>query len=224
MKLLVIVPAFNEQDSILNTIEDIKTNAPFADYLVINDCSTDNTQKLLIENEINHISLPVNLGLSGAIQTGFKYAFVNGYDCAIQFDGDGQHSAKYINKMLEQLNMGYDIVIGSRFVDFKKPWSLRMIGSRVIGSLIRLTTRKSIKDPTSGMRLFNRKMIYDFGYNMNRRPEPDTIVYQLRHGAKISEVQVEMNERYAGESIYSGLFSSFKYMLSMVTSILFLSY
>ena len=224
MKLLIIVPAFNEQESIINTINDLKKNASFADYVVINDCSTDKTEEILINNSINYISLPVNLGLSGAIQTGFKYAYRKGYDCVLQFDGDGQHNAKYIRSMLEKLADGYDIVIGSRFVNIKKPWSLRMIGSRVISRLIHIMVGKSIKDPTSGMRLFNRNMIYDYAYNMNRRPEPDTIVYQLRHGAKITEVQVEMNERYAGESIYSGLSSSVKYMLNMIISIVFLSY
>ncbi len=224
MKLLIIIPAYNEEGSILKTINDITSNKVPADILVVNDGSKDNTEKLLIENHINHITLPVNLGLTGAVQTGLKYAYENGYDAAIQFDGDGQHQARFISKMLDTLSQGYDIVIGSRFVDKPKDNSLRMIGSRIISSLIKLTTHQTINDPTSGMRMLNRNMIYDYAYSMNRRPEPDTLVYQIHHGAKIKEVQVDMSERVTGTSLYHGLSSSFKYMFNVIISILFLSY
>lgn len=224
MKLLIIIPAYNEQESILKTVQDILDNNVDADIVVINDCSKDNTEQILVDNHINHINLPVNLGLSGAVQTGFKYAYKNGYDAAIQFDGDGQHQAKYIPEMVKHLQQGYDIVIGSRFVTKRKDKSLRMLGSRIITAIIKLTTGRKINDPTSGMRMFNRKMIYDYAYNMNRRPEPDTLVYQIRHNAKIKEIQVEMSEREGGTSLYSGLSSSAKYMFNVVVSILFLSY
>ena len=224
MKLLIIIPAYNEQESILKTIHDIESNHINADILVVNDCSKDNTEQILVDNNINHIKLPVNLGLSGAVQTGFKYAYRNNYDAAIQFDGDGQHQACYIPAMLDALNQGNDIVIGSRFLNKPKDKSLRMIGSRVISALVKLTTGKTITDPTSGMRMLNSDMIYDFAFNMNRRPEPDTIVYQIRHKAKVKEVQVEMKEREAGTSYLSGLSSSFKYMFNVIISILFLSY
>lgn len=222
MKLLVIVPAFNEQDSILETIKDLQKYQCY-DFLVINDCSKDDTGKILDDLNINHIDLPVNLGLSGAVQTGFKYAYDNGYDAALQFDGDGQHCAQFIPDMMKVLEDN-DIVIGSRFVTKKKDKSLRMIGSRIISGLIRLLTGFKIKDPTSGMRMLNRKMIYDFAYNMNRRPEPDTIVYEIRHGAKVKEIQVEMRERVGGVSLYSGITSSFNYMFFQIISLLFLSY
>ena len=222
MKLLVIVPAYNEEDSIINTINDLNKYKNY-DYLVINDCSTDNTKQILEDLNVNHIDLPVNLGLSGAVQTGFKYAYDNGYDAALQFDGDGQHCAQYIQMMMDELNDN-DIVIGSRFVKEKKDASLRMIGSRILSSLIKLLTGVRINDPTSGMRMLNRKMIYDFAYNMNRRPEPDTIAYEIRHGAKIKEVQVSMRERQGGTSLYAGLFSAFNYMFFQIISLIFLSY
>ncbi len=222
MKLLVIVPAYNEEDSIINTINDLNKYKNY-DYLVINDCSTDNTKQILDDLDINHIDLPVNLGLSGAVQTGFKYAYDNGYDAALQFDGDGQHCAQYIQMMMDELSDN-DIVIGSRYVTEKKDASLRMIGSRILSSLIKLLTGVRINDPTSGMRMLNRKMIYDFAYNMNRRPEPDTIAYEIRHGAKVKEVQVEMRERQGGTSLYAGLFSAFNYMFFQIISLIFLSY
>ncbi len=223
LRTLIIIPAYNEQDSIDRTIADIETHLPGFDYLVVNDGSSDRTGELLDEKGYNHIDLPVNLGITGAVQGGYKYAYEKGYDCAVQFDGDGQHQARYITDMVNEIEKGYDIVIGSRFVTKRKDHSLRMIGSRIIGVLIRLRTGVRIADPTSGMRMLNRRMIYDYAYNMNRQPEPDTLAYQLRRGAKISEIQVEMNERTAGVSLYKGLWPAAKYMISMIISIIFLS-
>ena len=163
----------------------------------------------------------MNLGLAGAFQTGLKYAYRKGYDYAIQFDADGQHRAEYIGPMLEKIKEGYDIVIGSRFVTEKKPHSMRMIGSRLIAVATRLTTGKKVKDPTSGMRMFNKKMIAEFALNLNYGPEPDTISYLLKQGATIAEVQVQMDERIAGES-YLNVTKSMMYMLRMLLSILFI--
>ena len=224
MKTLIIIPAFNEGENLLRVINDIKLNLKKCDYIFINDCSTDDSEKLLREFHLRHINLPVNLGLAGAVQTGYRYAWDNNYDCAIQFDGDGQHQAKYRPGMIEEIENGADIVIGSRFLNNKKNYSLRMLGSRVLTALIKLVTGRRISDPTSGMRMLNRSMIYDYAFNMNRKPEPDTLVYQMRRGAKIVEIQVEMNERIAGESLYDGLWNSIKYMLKMTISIIFLSY
>lgn len=223
MKICLIIPAYNESENIERVYLDIYTHLKECDYIFINDCSTDNTKNLLKEKKLNHINLPVNLGLAGAVQTGYKYAYENGYDCAIQFDGDGQHQAKYVLKLAEEIKKGADIAIGSRFVTMKKNWSMRMLGSRIITSLIFIRTGKIIKDPTSGLRMLDRKMIYDYAYNVNRKPEPDTLVHQMRKGAKVTEIQVEMNEREAGESIYSGALSSVKYMLKMIISIIFIS-
>lgn len=223
MKVCLVIPSYNEEKNILKVYKDIQDNAKGYDYVFINDCSTDNSKAIFEQYGLNVINLPVNLGLTGAVQTGYKYAYENGYDFAVQFDGDGQHQAKYLKSMVEKCAEGYDIVIGSRFVDEKKPWSLRMIGSRIISFSIYLKTGKIVKDPTSGLRMLNAKMLKDYAYNINRKPEPDTLVYQMKRGAKITEVQVSMQDRTEGTSLYSGLFSSFKYMFKMLVSIIFIS-
>ena len=219
MKCLVIIPAYNEEENIVRVVENLKNNYPMYDYVVINDGSSDDTARLCRRKGYELVDLPVNLGLAGAFQTGLKYAWRKGYDYAIQFAADGQHRAEYIAPMLEKIQEGYDIVIGSRFVTEKKPHSLRMIGSRLIAVATRLTTGKKVKDPTSGMRMFNKKMIAEFALNLNYGPEPDTISYLLKQGATIAEVQVEMDERIAGES-YLNITKSMMYMLRMLMSIL----
>lgn len=151
-----------------------------------------------------------------------KYAKQNGYDIAIQFDGDGQHEAKYLKKLVKEIEKNNaDVVIGSRFVEKKKPFSIRMIGSRLIAAAIRLVTWKKIKDPTSGMRAYNKKAIEMFNSNASLTPEPDTVVYMLKKGLRIKEVQVEMKEREFGES-YLNAFKSIKYMVNIMLSIIFI--
>ena len=219
MKCLVIIPAYNEEENIVRVVENLKNNYPMYDYIVINDGSSDSTAKICRKNGYELVDLPVNLGLAGAFQTGLKYAYRNGYDYAIQFDADGQHRPEFIAPMLDKIQEGYDIVIGSRFVTEKKPHSLRMLGSNLISTAMKLTTGRRVKDPTSGMRMFNKKMIAEFALNMNYGPEPDTVSYLLKQGATIAEVQVEMDERIAGES-YLNLTRSMMYMLRMLLSIL----
>lgn len=219
MKCLVIIPAYNEEENIVRVVENLKNNYPMYDYIVINDGSSDSTAKICRKNGYELVDLPVNLGLAGAFQTGLKYAYRNGYDYAIQFDADGQHRPEFIGPMLDKIQEGYDIVIGSRFVTEKKPHSLRMLGSNLISMAMKLTTGRRVKDPTSGMRMFNKKMIAEFALNMNYGPEPDTVSYLLKQGATIAEVQVEMDERIAGES-YLNLTRSMMYMLRMLLSIL----
>lgn len=221
MRCLVIVPAYNEEENIVGVIENLKENYAAYDYVVINDGSSDNTASLCRRKGYEMIDLPVNLGLAGAFQTGLKYAYRKGYDYAIQFDADGQHRPEFIGAMLDKIQEGYDIVIGSRFVTEKKPRSLRMLGSNLISMATRLTTGRKVKDPTSGMRMFNKKMIAEFALNLNYGPEPDTISYLLKQGATIAEVQVEMDERVAGES-YLNLSRSIMYMMRMLLSILFI--
>lgn len=219
MKVLLIIPAYNEEKNIKRVIDNIKRNLPTCDYVVVNDCSNDKTRKVCLENNYNFIDLPVNLGLADAVQVGYKYAYKHGYDVAIQYDGDGQHRAEYIPLLVKEIENGADIVIGSRFVNHNKPWNLRMIGSRLITLSIKLTTGITVKDPTSGMRAIDRKLIQEFAFNMNYPPEPDTIAYQLRKGAIVKEIQVEMDERIEGTS-YLGVANSIRYMLRMLTSIL----
>lgn len=218
-ELLIIIPAYNEEKSIERVVNHVINDYPEYDYVVVNDGSKDHTAKICRKNGYNLINLPVNLGLAGAFQTGLKYAYRQGYEYAIQYDADGQHKAEYIEKMLTEMKKGYDIVIGSRFVDDKKPHSMRMLGSRIISTAIMLTTHKRVKDPTSGMRMFNRAMLKEFALNLNYGPEPDTISYLLREGVKLSEVQVEMDERLEGES-YLNMVRSIKYMIHMTVSIL----
>ena len=221
MKPLVIIPAYNEADNLETLVENLIQNYPQYDYVVINDGSTDDTRKLCNAKGYNLLDLPVNLGLAGAIKSGMKYANFYGYDYVIQIDGDGQHDPAYIADMLKKMEeTDADIVIGSRFKTEKKPFTLRMIGSQILTYAIMLTTGgKYIGDVTSGMRLFNKRMIKKFGYNMHYSPEPDTLAYLLNCGAKIEEVQVHMNERKAGESYLIG-FMSINYMVQMLFSIL----
>ena len=223
-RCLVIVPAYNEEALIESTVNDLRKYQNDYDILVINDCSTDSTKQILMRLKVDFIDLPVNLGLNGGVQCGFQYAYQHGYQYVVQFDGDGQHDASYLHTMIETMDQGIDITIGSRYINEKKPWNARMIGSRILSGLISLTTSTKIHDPTSGLRMFDRKMMKDYAYQMNRRPEPDTLVYQIRHGARIKEVPVTMRERTGGISLYSGISSAAKYMINMILSILFLSY
>lgn len=219
MKVLLIIPAYNEEKNIERVVENLTVNLPDCDYVIVNDCSSDKTRKVCKKNKYNFIDLPINLGLASAVQVGYKYAYEYNYDVAIQYDGDGQHRAEYIPLLINEIKNGADIVIGSRFIDSKKPWNMRMIGSRLITFSIKMTTGVRIEDPTSGMRAIDRKLIQEFAFNMNYPPEPDTIAYQLKKGAVVKEIQVEMDERIEGTS-YLGVTNSLRYMLRMLTSIL----
>lgn len=221
MKCLIIIPAFNEEESIERVVDNLRDNYPQYDYIIINDGSSDRTAEICRRRGYEILDLPVNLGLAGAFQKGLKYAYRRGYDFALQFDADGQHLPEYIGPMLDKMQEGYDIVIGSRFVTEKKPASMRMLGSNLISIATRMTTGKKVKDPTSGMRVFNRRMIGEFALNLNYGPEPDTISYLLKQGATIAEVQVQMEERQAGES-YLNITRSVMYMMRMLLSILFI--
>lgn len=220
MKVLLIIPAYNEALNIEKTIKDVKKNTKY-DYVIINDCSKDNTEEICKKNKYNYISLPVNYGLTSAINIGMKYAYKNDYDIAIQFDGDGQHDAKYLNKLVKAIEKDKcDVAIGSRFEEEKKPISMRMFGSTLISLCIRLRTGIKIKDPTSGMRAYNRDIIKEFLDNPTLTPEPDTLVYLLRKKYKVKEVQVKMKEREFGES-YLNAIKAVEYMSNMIISILF---
>lgn len=220
MKTLVIIPAFNEQESIGNLTKEITSYG--YDYLIINDCSTDDTPKILDENHFNHLDLPVNLGLAGVTRAGFMYAKDHDYDCAICIDGDGQHPPIFMNKLINEIENGRDYVVGSRFVDKKKPLTMRMLGSRILCFLIFLKTRKKVSDPTSGMRALGKKVIMEFGKSMNFYAEPDALCYLLHHGYNVKEVQVDMKERETGESYFANPLKSAYYMLCEILSIVFI--
>lgn len=224
MKVLIIIPAYNEESNIVRVVTNIHKLLPDYDYVVINDGSLDNTAQVCRNNNFRLIDLPANLGLAGAFQTGMKYAWKNGYDAAIQFDGDGQHRAEYIPELVKQMELtDSDIVIGSRFVSKRKPFTPRMIGSRLLAFLIFCTTGKHLKDPTSGMRLYGHNVIKEYALELNYAPEPDTLAYLLNNGCKISEVQVEMDERQNGKS-YLGFLGSYHYMFKQVISIVFVQW
>lgn len=222
-KTLLIIPAYNEEENIARVVGQLESDYSDIDYVVVNDGSRDCTADICREYGFRFLDLPVNLGLAGAFQAGLKYADKMGYGCAIQFDADGQHKPEFIGKMVAALE-GNDIVIGSRYVDKEKPKSMRMLGSSLIQAMIRLTTGKTVKDPTSGMRAYNRRMIKTLAYGPNLGPEPDTLAYLIRKkGASICEVQVEMGERVAGES-YLNFRASTSYMMRMALSVLLIQF
>ena len=217
-KVLLVIPAYNEEKNIRKVVGRLTEDFPELDYIVVNDGSRDSTADICRQNGYNLLDLPVNLGLAGCFQAGMKYAYLKGYQYAIQFDGDGQHRPEYIGAMKDKMDEGYDIVVGSRFVERRKDWSPRMVGSRLIGAAIRLTTGAKTQDPTSGMRMFNRSMIEEFALNLNYGPEPDTLSFLIKQGARVAEIQVEIDERLAGES-YLKPMVAIKYMTRMLISI-----
>lgn len=223
MKKLVIIPAYNESASILNTIRDIKENAPDFDYVVINDRSKDNTYDICVKNGINVLNLPLNLGIGGAVQTGYLYAYENDYDIAVQFDGDGQHDAKYLDSMSEKLiDENLQMVIGSRFIEKEgfQSSSTRRIGIKYFTMLIKMLTGKKITDPTSGYRMCDRKVIKIFADSYPKDyPEPETVVEIIRLGMNVEEVPVIMRAREEGVSSISPR-KSLYYMIKVTLAIL----
>lgn len=223
-KMLLIIPAYNEEANIIRVVDTLIIEYPQYDYVVVNDGSKDNTAQICKERGFRLVDYPINLGLAGAFQGGMKYAHEKGYKYAMQYDGDGQHDPRFIREMLRTADTeDCDIVIGSRFVSEQKPWTARMLGSRLIGACIAVTTGRRLKDPTSGMRLFNQRMISILANQVNFGPEPDTVAFLIRCGAKVKECQVSMNERTAGES-YLKFGTSIKYMVRMCMSILFVQW
>lgn len=222
--LLAIIPAYNEEGSLQSTISELVSSVPEIDFIVINDGSRDDTEGVCVRNGYPCIHMPVNVGLTVAFQTGMKYARRHNYSHAIQFDADGQHDPGCIRAMFSSaITTNADIVIGSRFVSEKRGISARMIGSRLISAMIRLTTGITINDPTSGMRLYNRRMIEEFAANDDLNPEPETLALMIRKGARVQEVQVMMRERQAGES-YLSVSKSIVYMIRTCLSILFVQW
>lgn len=228
-KILFVIPAYNEEDNILKTCQTIidynKKNGTNYDIIVINDGSKDHTQEILKENNIPHINLIKNLGIGGAVQTGYKYALQNGYDIVIQYDGDGQHDIKYVGKIIEPiLNGQADMVIGSRFIDknasnFKSSFS-RRIGIKLISLVIKIRTGKKIYDTTSGFRAVNKDIIQIFAKHYPREyPEPISTVEILNQNLIVTEIGVSMNERVAGVSSIKS-WKTVYYMINVILSIL----
>lgn len=228
-KVLLIIPAYNEEENILNTYKDIieynKKNRTSFDVIVINDCSTDKTKKILEDNNIPHINLIHNLGIGGAVQTGYKYAYYNNYDIAVQYDGDGQHDVSYVKDLIKPIEEGQaDLVIGSRFVDkskegFKSSTS-RRIGIKIISGFIKFVTGKKIYDTTSGFRAVSKEIIYDFSLSYpSEYPEPVTTTEILRKKYIVNEVPVKMKERQGGVSSIRA-WKNIYYMINVCLAIL----
>lgn len=222
-KVLVIIPAYNEAENIEKTVKTLIKNTSKVDYIIVNDGSTDNTALVCKKNKFNFVSLPINMGIGCAVQVGYKYARNNEYDIAIQYDGDGQHNPVYIKDLVNKLNDGYDMVIGSRFIDKKGFQSsfMRRIGIRWISIVIKILIRKNASDPTSGFRACNKKLIDFFADNYpSDYPEPETYVNASIHGFKITDIPVVMNERENGKSSIN-FFKSIYYMIKVTIALFF---
>ncbi|MBE5900085.1 MAG: glycosyltransferase family 2 protein [Lachnospiraceae bacterium] len=204
---LVIIPAFNEAGCIVNTVNDIIENAPEFDYVVINDCSRDDTYKLCLENGFNVVNLPINSGIGAAVQTGYLYAKRYGYKYAIQVDGDGQHDAAFLETMARYMEEhGTGMLIGSRYIEKQgfQSSGLRRFGIKYFTVLIKILTGKKITDPTSGMRMVGRDIIEYFAEEYPKDyPEPETAVTIVKKGWTVDEIPVVMKERQAGTSSIS---------------------
>lgn len=229
MKVLLIIPCFNEQENILKVCKIIndynEKNEQKLDYIVINDGSTDNTLKILQENKLNYISLVHNLGIGGAVQTGYKYAHENEYDIAIQFDGDGQHDINYVSKICEPIINGQaNMCIGTRYLDkssseFQSTF-MRRFGKNIISFFIKLFCHKKITDPTSGFRAADKSVIEIFAKDYPKEyPEPESTVKVLIENYKVMEVPVSMNERIGGKS-FVNIWTSADYMIKVCLAVI----
>lgn len=224
-KILVIIPAYNEEASILGVIEDLRRGFPEADYLVVNDCSRDGTREILRRNGVNHLDLPLNLGIGGGVQAGYQYAAEHDYDVAVQFDGDGQHRADCLGRLVAPILDGTaDMTVGSRFLSggekgFQSS-AMRRMGIHFLSALIRLTTGKAVRDVTSGFRATGRELTRLFADSYAQDyPEPEAIVTALVQGYRVQEVAVTMNERQGGVSSIRALRTVF-YMIKVSLAIL----
>ncbi len=221
MKLIIIIPAYNEAETLKGVVESLRRTCPDYDYIIVNDGSTDETKELCAKNNYNVISHTVNLGLAEAVRTGMKYALENGYDAALQFDADGQHLPKYIDDIVNCMaESNCDIVIGSRFLNSKMPFRIRTIGGKMIFHAVRFAANYELSDPTSGMRLFSAGIMSLFVKNRHFTPEPDTLTFLIRMGADIREVKVTMEDRMAGQSYLTPV-NATKYMFRIMKSILY---
>jgi len=221
-KVLIIIPAFNEKGNISELLSKIKEECPKFDVVVINDCSKDDTSKLCKSLGADVIDLPVNMGIGGAVQTGYKYALESGYDIAVQVDGDGQHNPIYIQSLVNEVDNGVNLCIGSRYINKAGFQSslLRRIGIKHFSNVILLLTGKRITDPTSGARACDIKTIEFFANSYPKDyPEPETIISLIKKKFTVSEIPVVMNERKEGKSSITAmkaLYYMIKVTLAMV--------
>lgn len=224
-KVLFVIPAYNEEKSILSVINEIKADASYADILIVNDASSDNTAQIVRANNIPCIDNIFNMNYAWAVQTGLKYAHQNNYDYVIQFDADGQHIAKEATKLLEcaQSDKGIDIVIGSRYLQdtgYKCPL-FRKIGTKIFSALIKILCAKKITDPLSGFQCLNKQVIAKYAQagQYPEYPDANLVVDMLKQGYIIKEIPVKMRLREDGESMHGGIIKPIKYMINMFYTI-----
>ena len=226
-KVLFVIPAYNEEENIENVLKEIKRDVNYADILVINDCSKDNTAEIVRNNNVKCIDNVFNMRYAMAVQTGIKYACKNGYDYVIQFDADGQHIAKEAEKLYKKLKeSNSDIVIGSRYLKntgYPCPF-FRRIGTKIFEKVIKLFCKTRIADPLSGFQCLNRKVIERYAKmgNYPEFPDANLVIEMLLLGYKIEEVPVKMRLREAGESMHGGIIKPIKYMINMFYTIFFI--
>lgn len=221
---LVIIPAYNEEASVARTVAPFLMDSCPYDYIVVNDGSTDRTAEICRANGFSLLDLKINVGLSYAVKAGMCYAFEHGYSYAIQFDGDGQHDIQYIDELLKTVAAdNCDIAIGSRFLVEHPKFSLRTLGGKFISFAVWISCGKRLSDPTSGMRMYNRRMIKLYAKSPNINPEPETIGYLIRCGVRVREIPVKMHDRTSGVSKFSfGV--SISYMIKTICSLIFIQW
>lgn len=222
MKVLLVVPAYNEECNIGKVIDSLKKQ-PY-DILVINDASTDNTLSILSKKNVDYLDMSVNVGIGGGVQAGYLYALRNDYDIVVQFDGDGQHLAEEISQLIAPIEREEaDVVIGSRFINnigFQSS-KIRRVGIRLLSNLVKICTGKRIYDVTSGFRAVNKKFIALYaGEYAQDYPEPEAIVTAIKHQGRITEIPVQMRERDGGKSSISAV-KSIYYMIKVSLAIIF---
>jgi glycosyltransferase involved in cell wall biosynthesis len=227
IKIAVVIPAYNEEHSIASVVANvnsISTSEITVVPVVVNDCSKDSTLKIISGLNCIALNLPINLGIGGAVQTGIKYAYNNGFDYAVQIDGDGQHPTQPIPMLMEEAQKNnWDVVIGSRFIKNEGFQStiMRRSGIKYFQWLLKLITGETVTDPTSGMRLMNRKtMGLLYAYYPDEYPEPEALIIYNRNGLKFGEVPVQMIERQGGQSSIQG-FGTIYYMFKVTIAIIF---
>lgn len=226
-KVLVVIPAYNEEKNITRVIEELHRDFSEADLIVVNDCSKDNTSKIVKKMGVTCLDLPFNMGYASALQCGFKFAVKYGYDYVVQFDGDGQHIASEAKRLFEKIEeTSADIVIGSRFLEkneYHHPF-FRKLGTSLFRFIIRLACKKQISDPTSGMQVLSKKcfLLYSTMDSYPEYPDANLIIEMLKMGYKIVEFSVKMRSRTDGISMHSGILKPMKYMIIMFYSIFIL--
>lgn len=224
-KILFVIPAHNESTNIGKVLDEIRRDVDYADILVIDDFSSDNTRQIVEEHGVKCISNIFNLRYAWSVQTGIKYAYQNNYDYVIQFDADGQHIAEEAEKLVKtaMADPKIDIVIGSRYLKdmgYKCP-IFRKIGTKIFSFMVRLLCFKKITDPLSGFQCLNKRVIEKFEQpgQYPEYPDANLVVDMLKQGYQIKEIPVKMRLREDGESMHGGIIKPIKYMVNMIYSI-----